>query len=116
MECNPSRIHFFWMRTPDEQDEWLERGRFAEGRREVAETCSRPARIVEQVREALNSLVMWSFILFGMGFVCAAATVVFKIGRDDGGPFFLLGAVLCAFLGVGFLIAAGVRSLLKRRT
>ncbi|MGH9653323.1 MAG: hypothetical protein ACRD6B_07635 [Bryobacteraceae bacterium] len=90
------------MRAPDEQEDFLERGRFGEGKQRVG-------------GNTLNPLVKWALIFFGITIVCIAVPVVLSIGRDDGGPFFLQGAMLCVLLGVGFLIDAGVRALHNRR-
>ena len=77
------------MRSPEEQSDFLEHGRFGEG----AQTIALP-KIDE---------VLWiSFAFLLIGGVLLGSVVAFRIGRDDGGPIFL----------TGFIAASGVRLVL----
>ena len=84
------------MRSPEEQEEFLEHGRFGEGPQEVA-----TARIGK---------VLW----IGLSFLFAAAALLgsavgFKIGRDDGGPFFVMGFIAASAVGIVLCVWGLVR-------
>lgn len=75
------------MRSADEQTEFLEHGRFGEGDQS-------PTRVkVDRL--------FWIGLLFlvASGAILASA-IVFRIGRDDGGPLFVMGFIAAGGLGV----------------
>jgi hypothetical protein len=90
------------MRGPDEQEEFLEHGRFGEGEQSVR-------------RVRLPPLVKVGFAFIGAGCFCIAAPVILRIGRDDGAPFLILGYIFCAILGVGFWVVQLVKTLMSSR-
>ncbi len=75
------------MRSADEQEEFLERGRFGEGDQSPA------------------SIRVDRLFWIGLLFLIAAGAilgspVVFRIGRDDGGPFFMMGFIAAGGIGI----------------
>jgi hypothetical protein len=76
------------MRSPEEQEDFLKHGRFGEG----THTVTRRPKIDK---------VLW----IGLAFLAASgallgSAIVFRIGRDDGGPFFLMGFIAASAVGV----------------
>jgi len=63
------------MRSPQEENEFLERGRFGEGEQS-------PSRI------RVDGFLWIGLLFLAAAGACLGSTVVFRIGRDDGGPFF----------------------------
>jgi hypothetical protein len=75
------------MRSPQEQEDFLERGRFGEGSPGLIRTAfSRPV------------IVGIGLIIFGASLLGIAA--LFKIGRDDGGPLFIMGWIVSSVAGL----------------
>ncbi len=74
------------MRSPEEQEDFLERGRFGEGDQGLT------ARI--------PLLVGVGLFCFVDGASCLAAMILLDIGRDDGGPLYLMGAILSGVAGL----------------
>jgi hypothetical protein len=75
------------MRSPEEQEDFLKHGRFGEG----TYTLARPK--------------IDKFLWIGLAFLVAGAAllgsaIVFKIGRDDDGPFFLMGFIAASAVAV----------------
>ncbi len=73
------------MRSPEEQEQFLEHGRFGEGAQAI--TCAK------------IHLLVWiglTFLLVGAALLGWA--VVFKVGRDDGGPLFVMGFIVMGFI------------------
>ncbi|GEM_PF-6802309 len=89
-------------KSPEEQEDFLQHGRFGEGQ--------------PKVRRPLSPLVKAAMVCFGLAIVSIAVPVLLHIGRDDGSPFFLLGAIFCFAQGLAFAITAGVRELLSRNS
>jgi hypothetical protein len=87
------------MRSPKEQEEFLEHGRFGEG--------------PQSIRRPRIDQFLWIGVifLFAAGALLGSA-VVFNIGRDDGGPFFVMGSIAASTLG-GVLCVWG---LIRMRT
>jgi hypothetical protein len=79
------------VRKPEEQEEFLQHGRFGEGR-------------PSQLRTAFSTPVIVGIAFIVLGFVMIGIAVVFKIGRDDGGPFFLMGFFGSLIVGFGFFV------------
>ena len=84
------------MRSSQQQEEFLRRGRFGEGEETIART-------------KVNRLV-W----YGLSFLVAAcalihSAVVFGIGRDDGGPFFVMGFIVLGAVGMVLCLRGLVR-------
>jgi hypothetical protein len=91
------------MRSPGEQEDFLERGRFGEGESSV------PA-------VQIPTLAKIGLVLIGIGCACIGVIVIFQIGRDDGGPFLVMGSILCGIMGVGCCLGSWVRGLVGKRT
>ena len=85
------------MRSPREQEDFLERGRFND----------------DQVRSRLNPPLMAGLLLIAAGATCLGVAALFHIGRDDGGPFLLLGALMAFVLGIA-LAAFGLWRMSRR--
>jgi hypothetical protein len=90
------------MRSPDEQEEFLEHGRFGEGNRSLT-------------LAGVPAFVKIGLAFIGVGCACIGAMVLFHIGRDDGGPFFVMGSILCGVVGAGLCLCGLVRKLLGGR-
>jgi hypothetical protein len=91
------------MRSPKEQDDFLEHGRFGEGAPSL-------------IRTAFSTPVIIGLVLIALGSALAGIAVLLGIGRDDGGPFFLMGFFLCVGVGSGFCLWGLVSKLISRRT
>jgi hypothetical protein len=90
------------MRSPDEQEEFLEHGRFGQGKQ-------------RHTRARVPALVKTGLAFIGVGCACIGAMALFHIGRDDGGPFFVMGSILCGVVGAIFCLGGLVARLLGRR-
>jgi|HubBroStandDraft_3_1064219.scaffolds.fasta_scaffold914727_1 hypothetical protein len=89
------------MRSPEEQDDFLEHGRFNESR-------------AKSDWSAFSTPVTIGLILVVIGFACIGIGVLFGIGRDDGGPFLLMGFILSVAAGCGLFLWALVRKLMRK--
>jgi hypothetical protein len=88
-------------RSSEEQQHFLERERFGERRGLLADTIPRSG---------------WVRAGFGLSFVGIALVVapaLARIGRDDGGPFFLIGAMASVACGIGCFLVAVLRRLFR---
>lgn len=75
------------MRSPEEQEDFLKHGRFGEG----TQTIARPK----------IDKVFWIGVAFLLvGGTLLGSAVVFRIGRDDGGPLFFMGFIAASAVGV----------------
>jgi len=61
------------VRSAQEQEDFLNRGRFGDG-------------VPSQIRTAFSRLVIIGFAFIALALLFMSTAVVFKIGRDDGGP------------------------------
>lgn len=75
------------MRSAEEQEEFLEHARFGEG-----------AHV--NTRSKIHRLVWAGLALLLVGGAILGTAVVFDIGRDDGGPFFVMGFIAAGAVGV----------------
>jgi hypothetical protein len=82
------------VRSPQEQDEFLERGRFGEG---------------DEARNGVHRLVWIGLLSIVAGGTCLGAAVLFQIGRDDGGPFLIIGMLVGVVVGITCIIIGLVR-------
>ncbi|HZQ55713.1 MAG TPA: hypothetical protein VFB14_26180 [Bryobacteraceae bacterium] len=84
------------MRPADEQKEFLEHAQFGEGKQSLTHTK------VDRL--------FWIGLLFlvAAGAILGSA-VVFKIGRDDGGPLFMMGFIAAGAVGTVLCICGLVR-------
>jgi hypothetical protein len=86
------------MRSPQEQDDFLNHGRFDEGNPSLIRTA-----------------VIIGLVLIALGFALAGFSYLAGIGRDDGGPFFLMGFVLSVSIGLLFCLWGLVLKLTSKR-
>jgi hypothetical protein len=84
------------MRGPERQKEFLEHGRFGEGEESIART-------------KVDRLLRIGLIFLLAGAVILGSTVVFGIGRDDGGPLFVMGFITSGVVGVVLCVCGLVR-------
>ena len=84
------------MRSPEEQEDFLEHGRFGEGTRTMA-------------RARVDQLVWIGLVILVAGGALLGSAALFNIGRGDGGPFFVLGSIVAAAVGVILCIWGFVR-------
>ena len=84
------------MRNAQEQEDFLNRGRFAEGN-----------------SSQISKLVITGFAFIALGLLLAGATVVFKIGRDDGGPYFVMGFFVSLIAGFGCFLWALAQKIVR---
>jgi len=91
------------MRSSREQNEFLEHGRFGE-------------RTPSLIRSTFSRPMLIGLVLIALGVARIAIAALFGIGRDDGGPLFLMGFFLSASLGLGFCIWGLLSKLIGRRT
>jgi hypothetical protein len=94
------------MRSPREQEQFLERGRFGEGKPSPIRTAfSKPV------------IIGIGLMIFGASLLGIAA--LFEIGRDDGGPLFIMGWIVSSVAGLLCFLWAlwgKLRRRLTRRT
>jgi hypothetical protein len=88
------------MRSPREQEDFLERGRFGEGKQ--APTSPVPP------------LVGLGLFFIAVGCACLAAIVLLQLGRDDDGTLFLQRAILSGLAGVVCCLWAWASSGLRK--
>jgi hypothetical protein len=74
------------MRSPEQQDDFLEHGRFGEGEQAPK-------------RSSVDRLVWIGLLFLAAAGALLGSAVVFKIGRDDGGPFFVMGSIAAGSVG-----------------
>ena len=74
------------MRSPEEQEDFLEHGRFGEGDQNLART-------------KLQVLVWIGLLFFAIAAACFGSIIAFQVGRDDGGPLLVQGAILALAIG-----------------
>jgi hypothetical protein len=84
------------MRSPEEQQEFLEHGRYGEG-------VQAPKRI------HLHRLVRAGLLSLFAGGTLFGLMIALNIGRDDGGPLFFMGSNAFSAVGVALCIAGLVR-------
>jgi uncharacterized membrane protein YjjP (DUF1212 family) len=89
------------MRSPQEQDDFLEHGRFDERRAKFD-------------RPAFSTPVTIGLVLVAIGFACIGIAVLFGIGTDDGGPFLVMGFIVSMTAGAALFLWALVRKLMRR--
>jgi hypothetical protein len=75
------------MRSGEEQEDFLEHGRFGEGAESIT-------------RAKVDRLVWIGLLLLLAGGALLGSIAVFKIGRDDGGRFFVLRCIVASAVGV----------------
>jgi len=73
------------MRSTEEQEDFLEHGRFGEGTRK---------------RVRVDQLVWIGLLFLLVGAALFGSVVVFNIGRDDGGPLFVQGSIVASAIGL----------------
>jgi hypothetical protein len=54
-------------------------------------------------------------VLIAIGIALIGIALLFGIGRDDGGPFFVMGCILSVALGFAFFLWGFLRELVSRR-
>jgi drug/metabolite transporter (DMT)-like permease len=91
------------MRSPREQEDFLEHGRFGEGDQKLHHT-------------RVDRLVWIGLFFIVAGCACLGSAVIFGIGRDDGGPFFVYGFILGIAVGAAFCLIGFVRVWFRKRT
>ena len=84
------------MRSPQEQGDFLEHGRFGEGDQNLNRT-------------KVDRLVWVGLLFIATAATCFGSAVLFRIGRDDGGPFFVIGSILGTVTGTVFCVYGFVR-------
>lgn len=88
------------MRSPQEQEEFLKHPRFGEGN-------------PSQIRTAFSKSVIIGFAMIAIGFLFIGSAVIFNIGRDDGGPLFMMGFIVSLIIGLGCLLWALTQKIVK---
>jgi hypothetical protein len=84
------------MRSPEEQEDFLKHGRFGEGSQTIA-------------RSKIDKVLCIGLALLLAGGALLGSAVVFRIGRDDGGPFFLMGFIAATAVGIVLCVWGLVR-------
>ncbi len=84
------------MRSPEEQEDFLKHGRFGEGARRM-------------YRPKIDKVFGIGLAFLLVGAALLGSSVVFRIGRDDGGPFFFMGFIAASAVGVLFCICGLTR-------
>jgi len=84
------------MRSPQEQEDFLEHGRFAEGEQSLGRT-------------RVDRFVWLGLLSIATAGACFGSAVLFQVGRDDGGPFVVMGSILALAVGVTFCVVGFVR-------
>jgi hypothetical protein len=79
------------MRSPQEQEEYLEHGRFGDGKPNL--TCAR-----------VSPMVVVGLLFVAAGGALMPVAALLGIGRDDGGPFFVMGAIVSGTIGVALCL------------
>lgn len=88
------------VRSPQEQEDFLKHGRFGEGS-------------PSQIRTAFSKSVIIGSAMIILGFLFIGTAVIFKIGRDDGGPLFMMGFFASLIIGLGCFLWALTRKIVK---
>ena len=86
------------MRKPQDQEDFLTRGRFGDG-------CQ------SQMRTGFSWPVIIGSAFIVLGFLFIVIASLFKIGRDDGGPFFAMGFFASLIFGLGCFLWALARKI-----